>query len=97
MIIMHEHQKLLHTYCRPENWSLAAVARELHCSKTCIFNIKRGWQENRPMRIGVGKVSLLKFTFTLIMYIYFSVSFLLLQLFIIKIVTPAARTPMNTA
>jgi hypothetical protein len=24
-----------------ENWSLAAVARELHCSKTCIFNIKR--------------------------------------------------------
>jgi hypothetical protein len=56
-----------------ENWSLAAVARELHCSctKTCIFNIKRGWQENRlegPMRIGVGKVSLLKFTFTLIMY-----------------------------
>jgi hypothetical protein len=21
-----------------ENWSLAAVARELHCSKTCIFN-----------------------------------------------------------
>jgi hypothetical protein len=54
-----------------ENWSLAAVARELHCSKTCIFNIKRGWQENRlerPMRIGVRKVSLLKFTFTLIMY-----------------------------
>jgi hypothetical protein len=54
-----------------ENWSLAAVAKELHCSKTCIFNIKRGWQENRlerPMRIGVGKVSLLKFTFTLIMY-----------------------------
>jgi hypothetical protein len=50
-----------------ENWSLAAVARELHC----IFNIKRGWQENRlerPMRIGIGKVSLLKFTFTLIMY-----------------------------
>jgi hypothetical protein len=45
-----------------ENWSLAAVARELHCSKTCIFNIKRGWQENRlerPMRIGVRKVSLL--------------------------------------
>jgi hypothetical protein len=54
-----------------ENWSLAAVARELHCSKTCIFSIKRGWQEKRlerPMRIGVGKVSLLKFTFTLIMY-----------------------------
>jgi hypothetical protein len=53
-----------------KNWSLAAVARELHCSKTCIFNIKRGWQENRlerPMRIGVGKISLLKFTFTLIM------------------------------
>jgi hypothetical protein len=51
-----------------ENWSLAAVARELHCSKTCIFNIKRGWQENRlerPMP-GVRKVSLLKFTFTLI-------------------------------
>jgi hypothetical protein len=73
-----------------ENWSLAAVERELHCSKTCIFNIKRGWQENRlerPMRIGVGNVSLLKF----------SVSLLLLQLFIIKIVTPAARTPMNTA
>jgi hypothetical protein len=47
-----------------ENWSLAAVARELHCSKTCIFNIKRGWQENRlerPMRIGVRKVSLLKY------------------------------------
>jgi hypothetical protein len=21
-----------------ENWSSAAVARELHCSKTCIFN-----------------------------------------------------------
>jgi hypothetical protein len=54
-----------------ENWSLAAVARELHCSKTWIFNIKRRWQENRlerPIRIGVGKVSLLKFTFTLIMY-----------------------------
>jgi hypothetical protein len=54
-----------------ENWSLAAVARELHYSKTCIFNIKGGWQENRlerPMRIGVGKVFLLKFTFTLIMY-----------------------------
>jgi hypothetical protein len=54
-----------------ENWSLAAVARELHCSKTCIFYIKRGWQEKRferPMRIGVGKVSLVKFTFTLIMY-----------------------------
>jgi hypothetical protein len=82
-----------------ENWSLAAVARELHCSRTCIFNIKRGWQENRlerPMRIGVTKVSLLKFTFTLICINYFSV-FLLLQFFIIKIVTPAARTPMNTA
>jgi hypothetical protein len=54
-----------------ENWSLAAVARELHCSKTWIFNIKRRWQESRlerPIRIGVGKVSLLKFTFTLIMY-----------------------------
>jgi hypothetical protein len=54
-----------------ENWSLAAVARELHCSKTCIFNIKSCWQENRlerPIRIGVGKVSLLKFTFILIMY-----------------------------
>jgi hypothetical protein len=54
-----------------ENWSLAAMARELYCSKTCIFNIKRGWQENRlerPMRISVGKVSLLMFTFTLIMY-----------------------------
>ncbi|CAH1382780.1 unnamed protein product [Tenebrio molitor] len=54
-----------------ENWSLAAVARELHCSRTYIFNIKRGWQENkleRPMRIGVVQVSLLKFTFTLIMY-----------------------------
>jgi hypothetical protein len=52
-----------------ENWSLAAVARELHCSKTCIFNIKRGWQENRlERRIGVGKVSLVKFTFILIMY-----------------------------
>jgi hypothetical protein len=53
-----------------ENWSLAAVARELHCSKACIFNIKRGWQENRlerPIR-SVGKVSLLMFTFTLIMY-----------------------------
>jgi hypothetical protein len=54
-----------------ENWSLAAVARELHCSKTCIFNIKSCWQENRlerPIRIGVGKISLLKFTFILIMY-----------------------------
>jgi hypothetical protein len=53
-----------------ENWSLAAVTRELHCSKTCISNIKRGWQENRlerPMRIGVENISLLKFTFTLIM------------------------------
>jgi DNA invertase Pin-like site-specific DNA recombinase len=51
-----------------ENWSLAAVARELHCNKTWI---KRRWQENmleRPIRIGVEKVSLLKFTFTLIMY-----------------------------
>jgi transposase len=49
-----------------ENWSFAAVARELHCSKTCIFNIKRRWQENRlerPIRIGGGKVS-----FILIMY-----------------------------
>jgi hypothetical protein len=54
-----------------ENWPLAAVPRELHCSKTCIFNIKRRWQENRlerSIRIGVGKVSLLKFTFILIMY-----------------------------
>jgi hypothetical protein len=52
-----------------ENWSLAAVARELHCSKTCIFNIKRRWQENMLERpIGVEKVSLLKFTFTLIKY-----------------------------
>jgi hypothetical protein len=54
-----------------ENWLLAAVARELYCSKTCIFNIKRDCQKNRlerPMRIGVKKVSLLKFTFTLIMY-----------------------------
>jgi hypothetical protein len=37
-----------------ENWSLAAVATELHCSKTCIFNIKRRWQEKRlerPIRI----------------------------------------------
>jgi hypothetical protein len=45
-----------------ENWSLASVARELHC----IFNIKRRWQKNRlarPIRIGVGKVSLLQFTF----------------------------------
>jgi hypothetical protein len=50
-----------------ENWSLASVARELHC----IFNIKRRWQKNRlarPIRIGVGKIPLLKFTFTLIMY-----------------------------
>jgi hypothetical protein len=55
-----------------ENWSLAAVARELHCSKICIFNIKRRWQENRlesPIRMGVGKVSLLKFTFTLKIHI----------------------------
>jgi hypothetical protein len=28
-----------------ENWSLTAVARELHCSKTCIFNINRRWQK----------------------------------------------------
>jgi hypothetical protein len=48
------------------------------------------------MRIGVGKVSLLKFTFTLNVLIT-SVSFLLLQLLIIKIVTPVTRTPMNTA
>ncbi|CAH1371424.1 unnamed protein product [Tenebrio molitor] len=46
-----------------ENWSLAAVARELHCSKTCILNMKRRWQENRLERP-------------------------------IRIVTPAARTPM---
>jgi hypothetical protein len=55
-------------YCKARR---KLVGRELHCSKTCIFNIKWGWQENRlerPMRIGVGKVSLLKFTFTLIMY-----------------------------
>jgi hypothetical protein len=54
-----------------ENWSLGSVARELHCNKTCIFNIKRRWQKNRlarPIRIGVGKIPLLKFTFTLIMY-----------------------------
>jgi hypothetical protein len=54
-----------------ENWSLAAVARQLHCSKTCIFNIKRRWQENRlgrQIRIGVGKVSFQKFTFILIIY-----------------------------
>jgi hypothetical protein len=54
-----------------------------------------------PIRIGVEKVSLLKFTFTLIMYeLLLSLIFIknyLLQLFIIKIVTPAARTPMNTA
>jgi hypothetical protein len=82
-----------------ENWSLAVVARELHCSKTCIFNIKRRWQENRlerPIRIGVGKVSLLTFTFILLLSLIFIKNYLL-QLFIIKIVTPAARTPMNTA
>jgi hypothetical protein len=51
------------------------------------LHIKRGWQENRlerPMRIGVGKVSLLKFTFTLNVLIT-SVSFLLLQLLIFKV------------
>jgi hypothetical protein len=52
-----------------ENWSLAAVARELHSSKTC-----RRWQENRLER-PIGKVSLPKFTFILINY--FSASFLL--------------------
>jgi hypothetical protein len=54
-----------------ENWSLASVAGELHWNKTCIFNIKRRWQKNRlarPIRIDVGKIPLLKFTFTLIMY-----------------------------
>jgi hypothetical protein len=70
-----------------ENWSLAAVARELHCSKTCIFNIKRGWQENRlerPMRIGVRKVSLLKFTFTLIKVLITSQSFYYYNFLLLK-------------
>jgi hypothetical protein len=59
-----------------ENWSLASVARKLHC----IFNLKKGWQKNRlarSIRIGVGKIPLLKFTFTLICINYFSTSFLL--------------------
>jgi hypothetical protein len=83
-----------------ENWSLAAVARKLHCSKTCIFNIKRRWQENRlerPIRIGVGKVSLLKFTFILIMYyLLLSLIFMknyLLQLFLLN--TNAGCTNAN--
>jgi hypothetical protein len=32
-----------------KNWSLAAVARELHCSKTCIFN-KRGVGKKTGLR-----------------------------------------------
>jgi hypothetical protein len=32
-----------------ENWSLAAVARELHCSKTCNFN-KRGVGKKTGLR-----------------------------------------------
>jgi transposase len=43
-----------------ENWSLAAVAAELHVSKSCIFKLKRRWQQNtvqKPVRAGVGRVS----------------------------------------
>lgn len=42
-----------------ENWSLSAVAAELHVSKSCIFKLKRR-QENgleRLVRAGVGRVS----------------------------------------
>lgn len=44
-----------------ENWSLSEVATELNVSKSCIFYIKKRWQEEqrlqRPIRQGVGKVS----------------------------------------
>jgi hypothetical protein len=42
------------------NWSLAAVAAELHVSKSCIFKLKWRWQQNsvqKPVRAGVGRVS----------------------------------------
>ncbi|KAJ8942170.1 hypothetical protein NQ318_002843 [Aromia moschata] len=44
-----------------ENWSLSEVAAELNVSKSCIFYIKKRWQEEqrlqRPIRQGIGKVS----------------------------------------
>jgi hypothetical protein len=147
-----------------ENWPLAAVARELHCSKTCIFNIKantnRCWKgffskvyfhfnnvliTSQPHfyflffyiffiffifflpfpfhltglsgtfygRLGffflcgaaglrgtfpgyLRPPSLLSFFWTTQLLSLIFIKNYLLQLFIIKIVTPAARTPMNT-
>ncbi|KAJ8913280.1 hypothetical protein NQ315_010946 [Exocentrus adspersus] len=44
-----------------ENRSLSEVAAELNVSKSCIFYVKKRWQEQqrlqRPLRQGVGKVS----------------------------------------
>ncbi|KAJ8940516.1 hypothetical protein NQ318_009609 [Aromia moschata] len=44
-----------------ENWSLSEVAAEINVSKSCIFYIKKRWQEEqrlqRPIRQGIGKVS----------------------------------------
>jgi hypothetical protein len=55
-----------------ENRLLAAVAKELHCMLLLVhLQYKEALAKNRlarPIRIGVGKVSLLKFTFTLIMH-----------------------------
>lgn len=44
-----------------ENWSLSAVAAELNVSKSCIFYVRKRWQEEhrlrRPAREGIGRVS----------------------------------------
>ncbi|KAJ8915922.1 hypothetical protein NQ315_015537 [Exocentrus adspersus] len=44
-----------------DNWSLSEVAADLNVSKSCIYYIKKRWQEQqrlrRPIRQGIGKVS----------------------------------------
>jgi transposase len=43
-----------------EHWTLAEVAADLNVSKSCIFYVKKRWQEmrlQRPARQGVGRIS----------------------------------------
>ncbi|KAJ8912046.1 hypothetical protein NQ315_016733 [Exocentrus adspersus] len=58
---LSEAQKVRAIAKLEENWSLSEVARDLSVSKSCIFYVKKRWQEEqrlqRPVRQGVGKVS----------------------------------------
>lgn len=58
---LSEAQKVRAIAKLEENWSLSEIARDLNVSKSCIFYVKKRWQEEqrleRPVRQGVGKVS----------------------------------------